>query len=451
MKKNTISKETIFFIITVIILLIVVAFNNIVKDIRITELKNVIQDENYRHNDYNHIYLIAKYQNRMSLYYQKSSQDDFDKMEYRINTIMKQSSDKEDSKHKFSFFIKNIVISLVNLYRPVFKKEKIGNYDNNLSPSVEAGYYAERNNYFSKAIILYDAALRGKNLSKYHSDSVMLHRGFCYSMMGLKNKSRDIYGKLINSNAEENIILTAIILLQYLDKIDSELNNINNESSKDIDKGIKYFYLLAYNDALNIFNDKESQNSINSDDRTKIKYFKARCLEETEHPENALEYYSQIINENPESQYAIYSNRRIYIIGKTLQKKSGISEISEANNLILRDTVLDSMIKENKNVNTRSLDSTEKFFSENLTILQIQEKLNGKIEKMSRLKQMPDKSYKFKLNEKNNETLRITTKSGTIIIGKIIENNGNQYTIDTIIGRVIIEKNEISKIIKVDQ
>ena len=149
------------------------------------------------------------------------------------------------------------------------------------------------------------------------------------------------------------------------------MKKIQKEKTDSIEKSKKLYRLLAYEKALKILDRLEvnSKPSLKS----QVRYYQARCYNELGMKKISIEKHMKNITENPGSQFARLSNRRVYIIASRLGKKN-IKKLAINVNKIYRDKALNKILKSesNKTLNNISVDNIEKIKIDYKVIKQIE-------------------------------------------------------------------------------
>ena len=242
-------------------------------------------------------------------------------------------------------------------------------------------------------------------------------------------KAINNYSIIINKYGNENSAVTAAILSRYLDGFNVAREKVLNSSADPLERSQDLVNLLSYKQALSILEEEEKK--AGESDIPRIKYFKARCLTGIGQPEKAAENYLQVIMSSPSSQYARYSNRKLFMIGTRAGGDNNITKLSEKLNTKLKDPVLAEMIKDFKDNPEPEIDI------QNFEKIDIPEELSIKTEKFAE---------ESKDSKKISNYITIVTSDGNTFKGTLIEQNDNEIALQTSIGRINVKRDKITNI-----
>jgi tetratricopeptide (TPR) repeat protein len=425
--------------ITVVILfisLIITAFlffiNDIVISIRLDELRAKLLEKNQTESSMDHIGLIATYQINKNVFEKKISQEDADALEVKVMSLSK--SEEKDSpaviqaKYKI---ISQPALLMINFNRniigkaPLIYRQSADRY----AADLDVAYYYERNFFFSRAISLYDKVLENRNMDSTLKAGILLHQGYCYALAGLNDKAIHNYSTIINKYGNENSAITAAILSRYLEGFKLAREKVLRSNADPILRSQDLVNLLAYGQALKILEEEERR--ANPGDIPRIKYFKARCFTGIGEPEKAAENYLDVIVSSPSSQYAKYSNRKLFLIGSRAGGENDIIKLSEQLNGRLEDPVLSEMIKNQKD-DIKPADKVS-----NLEKLNISKLFLEKAEKFAEGKEKSAALSKYYI---------ILTSDGNTFKGTLIEQDDKEIALQTSIGRINVKRDKITSI-----
>ena len=294
---------------------------------------------------------------------------------------------------------------------------------------LDLAYYYERNFLFSRAIAQYDNTLKNRNIDSSLRASILLHQGYCYALAGSNDKAMYNYSTIINKYGNENSAITAAILSRYLEGFKLARERVLSSKADPILRSQDLVSLLAYEQALKILEDEEVR--ADPGDIARIRYFKARCFTGIGKPEKAVENYLQVIASSPYSQYAKYSNRKLFLIGSRAGGENNIIKISEQLNNKLKDPVLTEMIQNQKDNPEPAIDVNK------LEKINISKNLLEKVEKFTEDKEKSAAISKFYV---------IQTSDGNTFKGTLIEQNEKEIALQTSIGRINVKRDKITSI-----
>jgi tetratricopeptide (TPR) repeat protein len=407
--------------------------NKIVISIRLNELKNYLQETDKNEGGIDHIALIATYEIHKKIYEERMSQDDADTAENKLSSLsLPIQADKTESLE-----LDNI-ISLPALYMINFNRRILGKPPVTLKRSddrqykvLDEAYYHERNFMFKHAIALYDKALENHTFSSRYRSSILLRQGYCYALAGYNDMAMKNYNTIIRDYSQESSAITASILIRYLEGFTLARERVLLGESNPVLKSRKLVNLLAYEHALKIIEEIEIKTA--PSELPSIRYFKARCYSGLGDPEKAVENYLMVITSAPDSPYAKYSNRKLYMIGKSAGGDNKIIALSKNINKKLNDPVFEEIISTGK-------DSSADWNAiiDPITV-NVPDSLKDKVENLTSNKALIKDTF-----------LVIITSDGNTFKGKLIEKNIDYISLETSIGRIDVKRDKITKVTEQD-
>ncbi|PKL18240.1 MAG: hypothetical protein CVV49_06540 [Spirochaetae bacterium HGW-Spirochaetae-5] len=428
-------KNKFFIILFLTASLVIVAYlymiNQMVISIRLNELKIYLQEFDKSEGSVDHIALIATYEINKKIYEERISQDKADEIEQKINSLsLTVNSDEEMTSDKFHIFFYP-ALGLININRLILGKSpiKYQHAPGDQFKDLDAAYYFEKNFLFKQAIVQYNKALLNADLSSTLKASILLRQGYCYALDGDDEKAMNNYNKIIKDYSYESSAITASILAQYLEGFNLARNMVLNGKSDPVLKSQKLVNLLAYEQALKIINAAEQKSG--SKDLSRILYYKARCYSGLGQPEKAVENYLKVITSTPDSPYAKFSNRKLFMIGTSIGGDNAILETSKLINTRFEDPVLSRMIEDRKDSAVSGLRI------QNGIKISVPDALKMKVGKMTMKSEPPEDIF-----------LVILTSDGNTFKGKLIEKNAEYISLETSIGRIDVKRDKISKVIE---
>ncbi len=428
-------KNKIFIILSLTSSLLIVVYlymiNQMVISIRLNELKNYFLEFDRSEGSVDHIALIATYEINKKIYEDRISQDKADELEQQINSLSLPVNNGEELTSNILNIFSYPAMGLININRLILGKPPVKYHADPGYEFIELdkAYYFEKNYLFKQAIAQYDKALLDRNLNSTLKASILLRQGYCYALDGAEEKALSNYNVIITDYSYESSAITASILAKYLEGFSLARDMVLLEKSDPVLKSQRLLNLLAYEQALEIINAADQK--AGSKDLPRMLYFKARCYRGLGQPEKAVENYLKIITSTPDSPYAKFSNRKLFMIGTSIGGDNAILETSKLINKKFEDPVLSRMIEDKNDASPSGLRI------QNAINISVPESLKTKVEKMI-MKSEPDK----------NIFLVILTSDGNTFKGKLIEKNSNYISLETSIGRIDVKRDKITKVIE---
>lgn len=333
----------IIILLSIIIIITMLFLNDMVYNVRLLELKAFLQEINRMNSNVDYLFLVAKYKLHKELYENKIKYLDLDKEELKVAVLLSNfQKQNELVLHKYDKTSAPIFYVL-NFLRFFFNKPPLHQIINNpVDEELVIAYYFERNNNYKNALKLYDGLVNKYKLTIDKKLIVILHEGFCNAIIGEYAKAKDKYLYIIKNYNNEEIAITAAILLRYLENFQGEIEKIKKSNMPDIDKSENLYKIIAFKDAIEILDNVQSNNQ---NELEKVNYLKARCLEETDQKEESIKTYQKIIDENHKSEYAKYSNQRLLIISSIDMDGSTLKKLSIENNKLINDPSFNEILE----------------------------------------------------------------------------------------------------------
>jgi tetratricopeptide (TPR) repeat protein len=393
------------------------------------ELKTYLRDLDFYEAGVDHISLIATYEINKKIYEKRITQAAADSIEHKISYLqVNQLRESSDNKYEIFFYP---ALYIINFNRTVLGKPpvKYASEKEVFFRDLDQAYYYERNYLFKKAISFYNRVLQVRNLNSTLRASILLRKGYCYALSGSENKAQENYNRVIKEFGHEGSAVTATVLLRYLEGFSRARKRVLSDNADSLVKSRKLVSLLAYEKALEVLNDASKKAS--PEDIAQIEYFKARSYRGMGNSEKAVESFLKVITSNPDSVYARYSNRQLYIIGTNLGGSNKIREISKEINLKLKDPLFDQMAEHTdgslKNMNMEI---------ETVNVV-IPEKVAEEV-----------KNIDAKSDDNKEVYVTIITSDGNRFIGRLLKKSGTHISIRTSIGRVDVSREKIVEVLE---
>lgn len=432
MKVNFISSikskavTSILFIIVTFSILFVFVFNNSVIRLRISELKYFLQVVNRENANKDFMNLVSKYEITKRNYNKTTYNKEVDLNEIKLNYLF--SEQQNNLKMAITRYknISRVALIMINAVRKLLGKESLKRFlEEKSNYYINFAYYLEKEKKYNKALSVYKKAILESELSKNKREIIILHQGFCYSILGDYVTARTKYIYIINNSTHENIRLTAILLLKYIDGFNKKIQKISQDNDS-LKKTEALFKLISYKKAISVIT--QIENSVSQKEKPKLYFYKGRCNEELGNTNKAIKIYQDIINTFPNSPYAIFSNRRIFVIGATNDVDNKIKNLASKNNTKLQDTEFNDYTETSKKFPDNF--NVKKFLTLNSNNSELQNEISTiKTDKIL-LSDNIDKYTKSNSTTTTSSSTTSTTTTTTIKVMKKIKKRGSYFTYD---------------------
>ena len=196
------------------------------------------------------------------------------------------------------------------------KKKTKADVPSRITDNLEAAYFFERSRKYDKAIEIYARGLSESNLPKEVSATLLLHRGFCSSLMGEYQKAIEDFDLTMAQVPETEESMVAGKLKELTLGLMNQFKLAQQSNQTPFAAGRQMFMLANYTEAAkNLLKVIENPKS-DSLEVVQSRYLIARSQEEMGQDSDAVLSYRSLIQQAPNSEEAKKSNRRLYVLGK---------------------------------------------------------------------------------------------------------------------------------------
>lgn len=317
------------------IILLMIYVNNVVTYVGSRELEANLLRLSQANVKRDFIGMVSKYKLQKDLYDNKIDDGSLAIEELKVDSIIASRGNllgakSEPYKYELlpALFVINAVRFLLN-EKPIVLETELRTH-----PYLDIAYYYERNKAFKNALDTYQKALGSLPGGSDNIPIIQLHQGFCSSIIGDYSAARKQFKDLIKADKNEGVTKTAKILLQYINDMEQEINKVLASNDGAIEKGQKLFKLMAYNKAIDMLDTADPKNQ---QELETAQYYKARATEENGDTKKSVEIYQDLITQNPKSNFAKQSNKRILAIGARDPDNGELKQLADKNNQAIGD------------------------------------------------------------------------------------------------------------------
>ena len=422
-------RELFLVLVSIATISAMVILNDIGVHIRLRELRMVLQQGNREESNLDHIGLIMKYHLHKRMYENSISDEEADTIENNINRIIARRAVQSGDTIQRYRYASVPVLSFINMLRFITGKRKIRHVEDEASsPHLDAAYYYERNKSYRRALTAYQQARREWRGARTVVASIIVHEGFCHSMLGDYRQAKDRYLTVVNEYSDVNVAMTAAVLLKYLDGFRTEYHRVMGRSLSPKIRSEKLYKLLAYREAI-----KTLDAIAKTDDRhlgTRLEYYKGKCYEELGEKERAVDSYLKVITESHRTKFAKLANRRVYVIGTQVKNGSEIKKMALQINTVLKDREMEVVIEESEKSRLKSVVAPEK------KQVDLHQSRIKAVDRMLGDKKGDDTDY-------GGKTVKVFTSGGNVFVGSVVEYRQDVIWLMTSIGKVSVRRDEI--------
>lgn len=337
------------FIPIVLIFAVVFMFNRSVVSIHLNELSNAVDELNKKQRGFNTVDILFKYEINRRLYSGLITEAEYDREELKTISILTQQEAPERKLGIFDYISMPAVNGLRFLLGKTFLTLTKEQKENNAALSL--AFYHENNRRFRDAQNIYNSFDEQKKQSP-----VLLHEGYCLSLLGEHDDAVEKLTRIINENRNEEIAATAAILLMYITDFKQKADYlIKNGKGDNIDTVVKLVQLNSFQNAQEML-DRLEKSDTDEEVQAKIAYYRGRLLEETGEKSKAIETYQEMILEYYRYEVAKNANRRILVMSANRSDREEINALAIENNKLLKDEEFENILELNENIGTTVAD-----------------------------------------------------------------------------------------------
>lgn len=302
--------------------------------LHMAEMKWQLQKSEFLDGNMSKMFLLARFVDQYKLFQETVDRRTLDEREFQLNLLF----DTRNSSAWKGMEIHNVIdfvsIQFVNGLRLVTQKAPLANLDEVRSLELlEQAFQLERIREYRDALGIYElleVQVRDVRLQGI----IRLHRGFCQALLGEVDLARASYERVIESHRDDDLGVTATLLLRHLETILQERVALLRSDIDQVTKARKMAALLQCKDVLESFDPDAIQNN---EARTEVLMLRARCEEELGNKNSALEQYVRVIRTAGETEVARDANRRVFLLGSQTAQGERIREAAVRVNRRLQD------------------------------------------------------------------------------------------------------------------
>jgi TonB family protein len=196
------------------------------------------------------------------------------------------------------------------------KQRSKANVPTMITKNLEVAYFYERSRKYEKAIEIYTKGLEEKDLPPEVSATLLLHRGFCSSLMGEYQKAKADFDKTIALVPQTEESHVALKLKELTLGLEDQVKLAKESKQGSFQAGRQMFLLANYAEAAKSLRTILNNPASDSLQLIQSRYLYARSQEELGQDSDAVITYRSVIQQAPNSDEAKKANRRLYVLGK---------------------------------------------------------------------------------------------------------------------------------------
>ena len=362
----------------VIIVLFTLILVQGITSLRIKELRIHLQRIGEESGSKSNLALVAKYRQL-----QDGTARDFEGQSNYLSEaefmsiIAASPEDKIETQGLVSYF-EGPTLFFVNALSYVFGTKRIqDSSEDEKRALLTLAIFYERKRQYLNAIKVFSTAIEAFQGEPDKITFSLLHRGFCFFMLGENQRAKDDYQAIISidPSGEEGVI--AELFLSQMNEVSRKVRAIRKQKDS-VRKGLDYYKIMTYTKAIQTFDKIEKKREATDE----LYFYRGRAYEEIGFVKNAVKNYQKVIKQDPDSRLAQKSYQRLYILGAYYEGNQKLKEKAEKKLAILGD---DTFIRESRSIEKNveadritKLPQTEAIRS---AIKTVEEKTDAKIKK----------------------------------------------------------------------
>ncbi len=218
------------------------------------------------------------------------------------------------------------VKAVLNTIRILQGKEIINpKGDDKIFSVIEIGYFWERNRRYAEALKIYDEVLTTAKLDPEVKAAVMVHQGFCYSMMSNYSKSKQVYEEVIAKFPNTQAGILSWKLIDFISSMEKERANLEKTSMGEMERAKQFYLLMDFRNAIKNFSVFIGKN-VPKAMKAEAHFYKGRSHEELGEIDEAIMEYKIVIQQDQTKNWSRQAHRRMLMLGEFYEQQKSIAE-----------------------------------------------------------------------------------------------------------------------------
>lgn len=335
-------QETSLAIIAIVAVLVtsVLIFSSL--RLHMADMKWQMQKTEFLDGNMSKMFLLARFVDQYKLYQDSANRQEMDEHEFQMNLLFDSKPLASWGRMTVQDAIDYASLQIVNALRKATGKPPLADPEEvKALELMERAFRLERVREYGSALSIYnvlDAQITDTRLRGIAD----LHRGFCLALLGEAEKARARYEAVIANHRDNDLGVTATLLLRHLEVLLVERVAVLRSDLDDLTRARKMTALLQCREVLASFDPAQVKSP---EARAEVLMLRARCEEELGERSKAVDNYTQAIKVVGATDLARDANRRLFILGSQVQDGGRIKAAAVRLNRGLKDAALGRMQK----------------------------------------------------------------------------------------------------------
>ncbi len=297
----------------VLLILFSLYTNEAVIQFRMNEYNRAMESLSQTYNSSHALNMLARFE--LIKKRQNMPEEDETALELKLQSL---NSGKLLVEEKQESSVKNKVIGAViqGVGFVLGKKRSHIEVPNVVAKDLEVAYFYERSRKYDRAIEIYTQGLSNPKVTTEISATLILHRGFCSSLMGDYSKAKADFDRTRSLVPGSEEAMVALKLKEMTQALEDQVRVAQNSKQAPFQAGKQLFLLANYAEAAKSLQKVLTSAVADSSEKIQSRFLYGRSQEELGQDSDAVMTYRTVIQQAPNTDEAKKANRRLYVLGK---------------------------------------------------------------------------------------------------------------------------------------
>ncbi len=247
--------------------------------------------------------------------------------------------DSSDTERNFWEVSGSIISYIAGFFH--FKTPQPLHLEKNTLMQLQTAFYYEKKRNFSEAEKAYRVLIEKLHPLSEETGFALLHRGFCLSMIGIREEAKKVLKKIVNDFPGTHYSDNAILLLGLIKKSEQK-RAVYQKFLQTEQEMIDFYYRNGdYPEIIQMLSGRSDLSKYHQ-------YVLARSREEVGQISDAVLGYIQLTKQTENQELARLANRRLLVLGNFILKSKSLQDFSEQNAIQTGDIESLAIVQEGK-------------------------------------------------------------------------------------------------------